>query len=307
MRTAGAGSVGSEPTVFGAVRRYWIMVLAVAVLAALAAVGYSLTTAKIYRAYASVTVPLPVSLQGQQLDPAQYLDSQVLLLQSQDVAQQAAAIANHQLGSNVLTVGDFTGAGTQLVVNPPATATPGAYGASIVALWFGWTNAKVAQVGADAVLQAFDQARSTSITAQTNAVMTGINHALAQTSNSQEKAVLQGEQAQVLANEQADLASDPTFGWAVQPTAPLNGGLKRTAAIGLVIGLILGVALAYGWAIRQRRHASGADSAATYDGPPSQHDPQVSTKPSTLVNSHTLYDENQPPPAQGPSQPSQIG
>ena len=98
MGTAGAGSLGSEPTVFGAVRRYWILVLTVALLGALASVGYSLTTAKVYRAYASITVPMPVSLQGQQPDPAQYLDSQVLLLQSQAVAQRAAALGHHRVG-----------------------------------------------------------------------------------------------------------------------------------------------------------------------------------------------------------------
>src|ERR1700761_2592045 len=122
MGTAGAGSLESEPTVFGAVRRYWILVLTVALLGALASVGYSLTTAKFYRSYASITLPMPVSLQGQQPDPAQYLDSQVLLLQSQAVAQRAAAIANGQLGSTELTAGDFSGAGSKLAINPPVTA-----------------------------------------------------------------------------------------------------------------------------------------------------------------------------------------
>ena len=101
-------------------------------------IGYSLAQTKIYRAYANVTVPQPASLQGQQIDPAQYLDSQVLLLQSQDVAQRAASIANRELGSATLTVGDFAGANRKLTINPPVTATPGAYGASIVALWFQW-------------------------------------------------------------------------------------------------------------------------------------------------------------------------
>lgn len=282
--TAGGGSLGSEPTVFGAVRRYWVMVLTVAVAAMLAGVGYSLATTKVYRADASVTVPLPVALQGQQLDPAQYLDSQVLLLQSQDVAQRAAAIANGDLGSSVLTVGDFIGAGTKLVINPPVTATPGAYGASIIALWFGWSDPSVARVGADAVLQAFDQARSASITAQANAVMTGISQALAQTTDPQQKTALQGEQAQVIANEQADLALPPTFGYAVQPTAPLNGGLKRTAAIGLVIGLVLGAALAYGRASRRRGYASGADPAVVYDVPLMGEIPAFGTENKTLSN-----------------------
>jgi Mrp family chromosome partitioning ATPase len=284
MGTAGAGSLGSEPTVFGAVRRYWILVLSVALLGALASVGYSLTTAKVYRAYASITVPMPVSLQGQQPDPAQYLDSQVLLLQSQAVAQRAAAIANRQLGSTGLTAEDFSGAGSKLAINPPVTATPGAYGASIVALWFGWSDARVAQVGADAVLQAFDQARSADIKAQANVLTTGIKGALVQASSPQQRAVLQGEQAQVLANEQADLATPPTFGWAVLPTAPLNGGTKRTAVIGLVIGLIVGAALAYGRASRRHGHASGPDPAAMYGVPLISTIPAFGTENKALWN-----------------------
>ena len=41
-------------------------------------------------------------------DPGQYLDSQVLLLQSQGVAQRAASIANDTLGGNILTPADFS-------------------------------------------------------------------------------------------------------------------------------------------------------------------------------------------------------
>jgi Mrp family chromosome partitioning ATPase len=284
MSAAGVGSLGSEPTVLGAVRRYWVTVLLVAVAAVLVAVAYSMSAAKVYRAYASVTVPLPVSLQGQQLDPAQYLDSQVLLLQSQGVAQQAAAIADAELGSSVLTAGDFVGAGSKLVINPPVTATPGAYGASIVSLWFAGSDARVAQVGADAVLRAFDQARSAAITAQANTLMSSINQALARTSGAQQKNALQGEQAQVAANEQADLASHPTFGWAVKPTAPLNGGLRRTAAIGLLIGLVLGVALAYLRASRRRDHGSGTDPAVVYDVPLIGEIPAFRTENRALSN-----------------------
>ena len=151
-------SLQLAPTVFGAVRRYWVMAVAVAMAALVAAVAYSVAHGKVYRAEASVTVPAPAPLQGQQADTGQYLDSQVLLLQSQDVAQRAASIANRKLGGNMLTVGDFIGAGSKLVIAPPTTATPGAYGASIVALSFSWPDPRVAQVSVNAVLQAFDDA-----------------------------------------------------------------------------------------------------------------------------------------------------
>jgi Mrp family chromosome partitioning ATPase len=260
-------SLQLAPTVFGAVRRYWIMVVAVAMAALVAAVAYSVAFGKVYRAEASVTVPAPAPLQGQQADAGQYLDSQVLLLQSQDVAQRAASIANRKLGGNMLTVGDFIGAGSKLVIAPPTTAAPGAYGASIVALSFSSPDPKVAQAGVNAVLQAFDDARSAATAAQANATIAGIDQTLARAGDAQEQQALMGERAQVVANEQLDLAAHPTLGWAAEPTAPLNGGLKLTALIGLVIGVILGGALAYARASRRRGVASREDPAVIYGAP----------------------------------------
>ena len=260
-------SLQLAPTVFGAVRRYWVMVVAVAIAALVAAVAYSVAYGKVYRADASVTVPASAPLQGQHVDAGQYLDSQVLLLQSQEVAQRAANIAHRKLGGNILNVGDFIGAGRKLVIAPPTTATPGAYGASIVALSFSWPDPRVAQVGANAVLQAFDVARSAATTAQANATIAGIDRALARASDAQQQQALLGERAQVVANEQLDLAAHPTLGWAAEPTAPLNGGLKLTALIGLVVGVILGGALAYARASRRRGVASREDSAVIYGAP----------------------------------------
>ena len=252
MKTTGVEPAQSEPTVFGAVRRYRVMVLVVALLAMVVAIGYSLAQTKIYRAYASVTVPQPASMQAQQIDPAQYLDSQVLLLQSQDVAQRAASIANRELGSATFTVGDFGGANKKVSINPPLTATPNAYGASIVALWFEWPSARAAQVGVNAVLQAFGQARSASVIAQAHSTVAGIDQTLGQTSDTQQRAALATARTQAVANEQIDLASPPTFGWAIEPTAPLNGSWKRAGAIGIVIGIVLGAALAFARASRRR-------------------------------------------------------
>ena len=259
-----AGSVEPfrfEPTVFGAVRRYWVMVLAVAVAAMAVAAGYSLMQARTYMAYASVTVPLPVSVS----DPAQYLDSQVLLLQSQDVAQRAARIADGALSSNALAARDFYGADSKLVITPPATATPGAYGASIIALSFKGPSARIAQVGANAVLQAYDGARSAAITAQADAIVAGIDHAIDNTNSQQ--ATLATQRAQTEANEQIDLAHHPTLGWAPEPTAPTNSSWKRAGAIGFVIGLVVGAALAFARASRRRGFADRQDPAALYGVP----------------------------------------
>ena len=307
MKTTGVESARSEPTVFGAVRRYRVMVLVVALVAMVAGIGYTLAQTKIYRAYANVTVPQPASLQGQQMNAAQYLDSQVLLLQSQDVAQRAASIANRQLGSATLTASDFAGVNRKLTINPPLTATPGAYGASIVALWFEWPSARIAQTGANAVLQAFDETRSASIVTQAHSTVSGIDQTLKHTTDAQQRGALLTDQAQTLANEQINLASPPTLGWAVEPTASLNGGWKRAGAIGLVIGIVLGAALAYARATRRRGSEDRQDptvldgsSTRSLDSPTEPADP-------TLVGSPQLDGRSSQPPAQGPYQPSAGG
>ena len=117
MKTASAELPRFEPTVFGAVRRYRVMVAVVVIAAVAAALGYTALGGRSYRAQSSVSVPLPPSQQTQ--NAAQYLDSQVLLMQSQGVAQQAARIADGTLGRKVLTPGSFLGPG-QLADDHPA-------------------------------------------------------------------------------------------------------------------------------------------------------------------------------------------
>ena len=91
MRTGEIDHGHFEPTVFGAIRRYRVMVLIVTFLTAAAAVAYSLVQPEVFRASATVTVPLSAGAQSEARD--QYFDSQVLLLQSQEVAERAARIA----------------------------------------------------------------------------------------------------------------------------------------------------------------------------------------------------------------------
>ena len=56
MKDASVESARFEPTVFGAVRRYRIMVLAITLLAVVAAIGYTMHKGKTYEGKASVTV-----------------------------------------------------------------------------------------------------------------------------------------------------------------------------------------------------------------------------------------------------------
>lgn len=258
------------PTVADAVRRYRVMVVAVAILGLVAAVGYSLMQPKVYRAQAFITMPQQVSLQGQQANPGQYLDSQVLLLQSQGVAQRAATIANTTLGSSSLTTSDFYGSGSSLEISPPTT-TPGSYGATVVGASFAASTAQVAQVGTSAVIKAYDEARSAAIQSQDNAVILGINNAIYNT-NSQlatvgsngsaisqnlqqllltQRTTLYNQRTQAIVNEQIDLAQQPSV--ATVPAATANHKWAIDGGIGLIVGILLGVALAVARDSRRRR------------------------------------------------------
>ena len=264
MNAPGIELSRSEPTVFGAVRRYRVMVLAIAVATMVAAIGYTLIGGPTYRAMGSLTVALPASQQNQ--NSAQYLDSEVLLLSSQDVARRAADIANGTLHSNRLSVGDFYGEGKSLVIIPPEAAAQGVYGASIINVSFTAPTARIAQAGANAVLQAYGDARSASISAQAAATIAGIDNAVA-SAGPAERAGLLAQRTQTIANEQMDLANQPTLSWAVEPVYPVSMGWKRAAAVGFVIGIVIGAGLAYARASSRRRFAHRRDPAALYGVP----------------------------------------
>jgi uncharacterized protein involved in exopolysaccharide biosynthesis len=290
-QVAGAEPSRLEPTVLGAVRRHFGIVLAVTVLAVAVAAGYSLLQPKVYRAQALITMP-QASVQGLDANSGQYLDSQVILLQSQSVAQLAATIANAQLHSDSLNVGDFSGTRSSLVISPPLAAdVPGAYGATVIGVSFGASTAQAAQVGTSAVIQAYDQMRSTTIRNQDNAAITGIdnaignvNHQLAQASAGGSSAssdaiglkqqlqaqgtALVSQRAQVMAAEQVELAQQPAV--AAQPATVTNHKWALDSGIGLVIGILLGSALAFVRAGRSRRASSPShDPSPRHEGQPS--------------------------------------
>ena len=91
MKDASAESARFEPTVFGAMRRYRIMVLVFALAGMVAAVGYTLHQGRLTRPRPVSRCLCPQSQQNQ--DAAQYLDSQVLLMESPAVA---AASGQHR-------------------------------------------------------------------------------------------------------------------------------------------------------------------------------------------------------------------
>ena len=254
-----------EPTVVGAVRRYWLMVGVIALLTTASAVGYTLVVPEVYRADATATVPQTLLSQEEASD--QYLDSQVLLLQSQEVADRAARIANAALNENVLSPRDFSGEGKFLEIKAPEGASPGSYGASIVAVSFTWPSARVAQIGTNAVLQAFDDVRAAAIKAQGEAIVAGIEKAIDDARTEGQRKDLLKQRTQTLVNQQIDLARHPTVAWAAEPQVPINGNSQRSGAIGLVIGTVLGAGLAYARASRRRCLDDRLEPAAIYEAP----------------------------------------
>lgn len=285
-----------EPTVFGAVRRYSMLVVAVTLAAAAIAVGYTLIQPKVYQAQASITVQQPVTPPAPQGDSGQYLDSQVLLLQSQRVAQRAASIADATLGGSILTAADFSSVDGSLGISPPTTATAGNYGATIIGVSFLGLSPRTAQVGLNSLLQAYNGARIAAVKAQADAAILGINDAISSidalvdsiskqlasarltlpvgTQNALRKELLLLEKergglkfalTRAVANEQAAVAEQPTV--AIQPPALANHGWAHAGAIGLLVGILIGGALAFLLASRRRGIADQQDPAALYGVP----------------------------------------
>jgi len=259
MKDASVESARFEPTVIGAVRRYPIIVVTFALLAVVAAVGYTKHKGTTYAGKASVTVP---SSQG-----GQSVDDEVVLLESPAVAQRAASIANATLHDNIFSAPDFYSSGGSVAIVPPSGAGVGSYGASIIGVAFTASNPKAAQVGANALLQAFNQARSATIAAQYSNTLAGIDEAINATVNPAQRAALLTQRNQQLVNEQIDLAQQPVVAWAIEPTGPVSSGLKKTAIEGLVVGLAVGAAAAYVRASRRRGFVGRQDPAALYGVP----------------------------------------
>ena len=260
-----------QPTLFEAVSRHRVLVLLLAVLGLVGGTGYALMPPKQYNAEGFITMPQQVSLQAQQSASSQYLDSQVLILQSQEVAQQAAKIADAALNGAPLSVDNFFGVNSQLMVTPPTTAAPGVYGATVIGVTFTGSTPQIAQEGANAVLAAYTQVRTADIKAEDSSVIDALgtsigatnfqlSHLPASATSEQQqlvaqRAALTTQQAQAIVNEDMDLAQQSSVQTAPLPAKPSNHKWSIDGAAGLVGGLLLGAAVAF---MLARRKASEA-------------------------------------------------
>ena len=258
MKTASAELPRFKPTVFGAVRRYRVMVAVVVIAAVAAALGLygpgrQVLPCRVERLGAAA----PVAADAE--NAAQYLDSQVLLMQSQGVAQAGGAHRRWVAGPQGPDARQLPGPGQLADDHPAVRGRPGTYGASVVQVSFESSSARTAQAGADAFIEAFDQARSADITAQANADIAGINQAISAAGSQSQRTALVNQRTQEIINEKSDLASRPTAVWAIKPAAPASGSRAQSAVIGLVAGLVAGAALAYARASRGRGFRSRQD------------------------------------------------
>lgn len=264
MGATGVDSV-FEATVVGAARRYRGTVVLVVLLVAVIAVLGTLARPALYQAAAQMSVPR--SLLAQEQESHQYLDSQVLLLGSRTVAERAVGIANEELGGTVLSERDFVGSDSSLGITPPETTSTDGFGASLIAVSFTWPDARTAQVGANAVLEAFVEVRAEQIQTDAEARVAGVERAIEDARNSGQVADLLNQRTETLVDQQVDLARPPTIAWAGLPEAPVNRNLPRALVLGLVVGGLLGAAVAFARASSRRRFDDRYEPAEIYRAP----------------------------------------
>lgn len=264
MKSSHDELVRFEPTAFSAARRFWVTVLVTTLLVAAIAVGSTLITHDEFRATGRLAVPAPTTTP---VNSGQYLDKQVLLLESDDVAQRAVAITNGKLGRPALDTAAFSGDDATLSITPPSTSSSGTYGAGTITVSFVWPDAELAQVGVNAVLQAFSEARAAAIQAQGAETIAGIEAVIDDPRSKDQRADVKGQLTRALVDERVDLAQLPTIDWAVQPSIPINNNSKQMGGIGLFVGLLFGLGIAYARARLHPVFADRLDPAALYDIP----------------------------------------
>lgn len=284
LSVAADGEVAPEshldPTVPGSIAKHRALVAACTVLMAVAAIGYSLHQPKVFQAHASIAVTQPADSQPESntsASPEQYVDSQVLLLQSPAVAERAVAVANAALGHAAFVTADFDGTGSSLKVTSQTATDPNS---NVVDISFSAKTGVEASAGANAVLNAYAAVRSAqidhadsslisaidstvnSIDAQL-ATLTGqggpVNTELA-TSLVNERSNLLQQRSVALIDESVNASQTPSIVPALVPTRATNHKLTKTGPIGAVVGFLVGACLAYRLEIRKRRRqrVSGA-------------------------------------------------
>lgn len=269
-------NIPSAPTVVGSMARHRLVVLVGTVVVAAGAVGYTYGQPKSYSATAMVSMVQPTDNQalGTQAaaSPQQYVESQVLVLESQPVAVRAATLANRSLGGRVFTPGDFSGPHSKVKVTTQTSIDPNS---GLVTVAYSAARPEYAAAGANSLLRAYVNAQQAAVN-QTYASMTQVIDAALTSVDSQlqslagKPAALQNQLAASLVaqrtdllqrrslvaiDQQAALTSTPSVVQAYTPSSASNRKLTKVVPIGAVVGFVLAALLAYGIESRRRRRA----------------------------------------------------
>ena len=142
-------------------RRHWLLVSLIVVACVDLALAYGALKEDEYRATATVSAPRPAGSALQ--SDAQYLDSQVLLLNSRQVGDRALEIARATPAGAGIDRAELAPTIGKVEIIPPPSGSSGSYGTTIVSILFSAPSADEAQVGVNALATAYDEVRSQEI------------------------------------------------------------------------------------------------------------------------------------------------
>ncbi|MGH9102091.1 MAG: Wzz/FepE/Etk N-terminal domain-containing protein, partial [Acidimicrobiales bacterium] len=226
---------GLEPTILTAIRRAWVLVLALVVLGAALGLLYTKLVAKTYHAQAGIVIaPPPASLaatgaSGSGAGAASsfdYVNEQVALLQSPDVVARAASTVNRELPGANLSAADLA---SGLTVTPPvsspqqaSSSTSNASNSTLVGVTL--RGPRMAADAANAVLAAYQQTYESQVRSQAQTTISGIGQSVSAvtaslTSVTSQLAAIQKAQAATEAAQQQQAQQALNNGQRVAPPA----------------------------------------------------------------------------------------
>jgi len=236
------------------------------VLVAGVAVGYTLHKPKVFQATAAIAIIQPEQNQAlgavATASPSTYLDSQVVLLESNEVAQQAAVLGNASLHRQVFKASDFSGPHDFVTITPQTTTD---LNSPVVDVTFEAKDAAAAQAGADALVLGYNAVLSERIKATVSSAIAVMGESLnsvdaqlasltAQSSplDTQlaaslitQRSDLLNQQSQALIDESVALSDKAPMTLAFLPHKAANRSLGKVGGLGAVIGFLMGVCLAF--------------------------------------------------------------
>jgi Mrp family chromosome partitioning ATPase len=261
-----------EPTVVGAVARYWRFILVVVLVVTVPVALYAVTRPKTSSAMASLTVADPSDQSGGNnttSDPSRYVSDQLPVFQSASLGQHAAVRGRAQHPPLVEPASWY-------LANTSAAAS--AADNNILSVTFSAPSSAEALAGLRAVVGGYSDVAKASTATQAKAIskqldtsIAALDAQLAADNNEQPSATVTASIQQLNASRSALVsrqvvvnseAAVPSSGisQALFPNDASTSGLMaslRTIIVGILFGLILGIGLAYVRAYRHRifRHA----------------------------------------------------